>query len=219
VQGTTCGHHIGPLQTSQHQAVPQLPHLPLHASTPWLAACPHSAPVAPAAANNTWWNIYSSSAAQQVLPLPFCQFGPLLSFMGAFSAPESPKGWKGGSDRRRQLLGQAAATAAGAGSTGSSGGSGVVKDSNGQSYVVEGSDFVRRPWTGDGATAPGAGVTDSPEGGAELAGDGSASATTAAAQQPGWCSDTRWWVEAVPPGAQLAPANLHAAMVRRRLGR
>lgn len=102
---------------------------------------------------------------------------------------------------------------------GSSRGSGVFKDSNGQTYVVEGSDFVRRPWAGDGAAGTGTGVTGSPGGGDELAGEGSAAATSAAAQQPGWCSDTWWWVEAVPHGAHLAPANLHAAMVRRRLGR
>lgn len=40
-----------------------------------------------AAANNTWWNIYSSRGTD--LNLPDCDFGPLLNFVGSYAPPEN----------------------------------------------------------------------------------------------------------------------------------
>ncbi|KAL4433787.1 hypothetical protein ABPG75_000228 [Micractinium tetrahymenae] len=39
-----------------------------------------------AAANNTWWNIYSSAGTD--LYLPDCDFGPLLNFVGQYGPPQ-----------------------------------------------------------------------------------------------------------------------------------
>jgi len=44
------------------------------------------APSPPAAANNTWWNIYSSRGA--TLYLPDCDFGPILNYVGRYGPPE-----------------------------------------------------------------------------------------------------------------------------------
>lgn len=43
---------------------------------------PLSAPDVPAAANNTYWNIYPADR-DTVLYQPDCEFGPLLNFVGA----------------------------------------------------------------------------------------------------------------------------------------
>ena len=55
-------------------------------------ALPH--PLA-AAANNTWWNVHSSSRNE--VGLPPCSFGPLLNFFGYWKAP--------GAGKTRRLLG------------------------------------------------------------------------------------------------------------------
>ena len=51
-------------------------------------APPHP-PALPAAANNTWWNIYSSEGTQ--LNLPECAYGPLLNFVGGPYGPPDCK--------------------------------------------------------------------------------------------------------------------------------
>ena len=48
-------------------------------------------PAPPAAANNTWWNIYSSEGTQ--LNLPDCSYGPLLNFVGGpYGPPDCGQG-------------------------------------------------------------------------------------------------------------------------------
>lgn len=44
-----------------------------------------------AAANNTWWNIYSSSGSP--LALPECAFGPQLNFVGSLVGPPVKGDW------------------------------------------------------------------------------------------------------------------------------
>lgn len=46
------------------------------------AACP---PSRLAGANNTWWNVLPRNNA--LTPLPVCEFGPLLNFVGNYGPP------------------------------------------------------------------------------------------------------------------------------------
>lgn len=50
--------------------------------------CPQLFPglLFPAGANNTWYNIHSSS--NKPIPLPPCSYGPLLTFIGNFGKPK-----------------------------------------------------------------------------------------------------------------------------------
>lgn len=62
--------------------------------------CPSLSP-APSAANNTFWNIWAGSSGQ--LPLPPCDFGPSLTFVGAYGPPEDGSSSSDSGDRRRLL--------------------------------------------------------------------------------------------------------------------
>lgn len=53
------------------------------------------------AANNTFWNIWAGSSGQ--LPLPPCDFGPSLTFVGAYGPPEDGSSSSDSGDRRRLL--------------------------------------------------------------------------------------------------------------------
>lgn len=43
-----------------------------------------------AAANTTWWGVYSSLPATPPPPLPECTFGPLLNWVGSFAPSAQP---------------------------------------------------------------------------------------------------------------------------------
>lgn len=54
-------------------------------------ATPFCASLVPAAAaNSTWWGIYSSNPAAPPLTLPDCTFGPLLNWVGSFDPSVRP---------------------------------------------------------------------------------------------------------------------------------
>ena len=125
------------------------------------------------------------------LQLPACDFGPLLLFAGAYAAP-STAGWVDDGSNRRRLLEDA--------------GSATVV---GPRYIIGGPEAVRDAQPAVPALPAEEAVADALE---------SAGAMAPYQHFPGWCRAERWWVELPPPGLRTQPADLHAAMVARRLG-
>ena len=53
-------------------------------------ALPHPHPCTPPGANNTYWGLSASNAAQLLSPPTDCTFGPLLNFIGLWNVTMAP---------------------------------------------------------------------------------------------------------------------------------
>lgn len=156
-----------------------------------------------AAANNTWWNIYPAN--RRALALPPCSYGPLLTWVGLYGAPDDA-GWKDDNSDRRKLLQQDDEPSDGASNNRNS--SISTAGSYSPSLVTDGPgwDRNRAPL----AAPAGVVVSGTVAGGAKAA---------AGHRFPGWCAGARWWVENTEAGRGIQPPDLHAAMVAKRLRR